>query len=181
MQNVEPPSLLKLFHIPDLATISGLVSGALAVHFVLVEKNISAGMFALFLSSIFDLLDGWIAIKMGLQRKFGECLDFMVDTVVHIGFISVVCYALGVTQWWLLLGFMLSGCVRHARQLAYPNIKRRGISTTTAAGVIPAVVLFCQLTGASTALYVGISLAILSVGMLSTFSTSFYDEIKGKI
>jgi phosphatidylserine synthase len=180
MQKIDPPSLLKMFKIPDFITILSLFCGALGVYLILALDKIGLGMFAIFLSGLFDMIDGCVAIKLGLQRKFGEYLDFVVDTAVYIGFTPMVCYSVGVTQKWLLFAFILAGCVRHARQLAYPQIKRQGMSTTTAAIAIPLVFWGCHLTGLSVSLWTQLALFIITIGMLLPFPTTFYDRFKRK-
>lgn len=112
------------FHLKDLFTLVNLVSGVIAVHFVLQGWPRTAG-FTVIIGYLFgDLLDGQVARMTGTSNRFGAELDSIVDHFVHVvvpGFIIYTVYSdaghegLGLVALGVLVG---TATVRHARLAA---------------------------------------------------------------
>jgi phosphatidylserine synthase len=111
----------RFLHLKDLFTLVNLVSGVVAVHFVLVGEPRTAG-FAVLVGFLFgDLLDGQVARRTGTANRFGSELDSIVDHFVHVVVPSLILYTvfrdaghevLGIVGLGVLVG---TATVRHAR------------------------------------------------------------------
>lgn len=66
--------------IPDLLTLANLVSGCLALRFI-VEEELGYAALLILLSVVFDFLDGFAARKLGVNNKHGKDLDSLADVV----------------------------------------------------------------------------------------------------
>lgn len=86
--------------IPNLLTLSNLVSGALAIHFLYADEMIWM-MGCFFLSLIFDFLDGFAARLLKAESGIGKELDSLSDMVSFGLFPALIMFD--------LLRFKLSG------------------------------------------------------------------------
>lgn len=112
------------FHLKDVFTLVNMVSGVLAVRYVLLDEPRRAA-YAVIAGYLFgDLLDGAVARLTHTSNRFGAELDSIVDHFVHVvvpGLIIYTVYAdadhgwLGLATMGVLLSF---ATVRHARQAA---------------------------------------------------------------
>jgi phosphatidylserine synthase len=74
----------RFLHLKDVFTLVNLVSGVVAVHYVLVGEPRTAG-FAVLAGFFFgDMLDGRVARRTGTSNRFGSELDSIVDHFVHV-------------------------------------------------------------------------------------------------
>ena len=112
------------FHLKDVFTLVNLVSGVVAVHFVLFGWPRTAG-FTVVVGYLFgDLLDGQVARMTGTSNRFGAELDSIVDHFVHVVVPGIILYTvysdaehelLGLVALGVLVG---SATIRHARLAA---------------------------------------------------------------
>ena len=68
------------FIFPSFFTILNLVSGFVGVLFLL-DKNYDLIDYCIYLSLVFDFLDGFIARKLNATSKFGKHLDSFADLI----------------------------------------------------------------------------------------------------
>ncbi|MDX1350414.1 MAG: CDP-alcohol phosphatidyltransferase family protein [Putridiphycobacter sp.] len=66
--------------IPNLLTAGNLVGGIMAIIFTLTGK-IELAPYCIFLSAIFDFLDGFVARLLNVQSELGKQLDSLADMV----------------------------------------------------------------------------------------------------
>lgn len=112
------------FHLKDLFTLVNLVSGVIAVHFVLQGWPRTAG-FTVIVGYLFgDLLDGQVARLTNTSNRFGAELDSIVDHFVHVVVPGIIIYTvysdaghegLGLVALGVLVG---TATIRHARLAA---------------------------------------------------------------
>lgn len=69
---------LKHFNIPNLITTLGMVFGIFAAYY-LTQRDLRMAIICLFLASVMDFVDGFVASKMDKQTEFGQYLDTLVD------------------------------------------------------------------------------------------------------
>lgn len=67
-------------HIPNFITVLNLLTGVTGIWFVL-EHNPYFGALMIFLSGLFDFLDGFLARKMNAYSDVGKSLDSLSDMV----------------------------------------------------------------------------------------------------
>ncbi len=77
----------------DLFTVVNLVSGAVAVHFVLEGELRNAGYAVLVGFLLGDLLDGAVARATGTSNRFGAEFDTVADHFAHVFVPGLVMYA----------------------------------------------------------------------------------------
>jgi len=83
-----------LRHLPNALTLANLVCGALATLFIAQSFDSTLAVFLVFLAAIFDLLDGAVARKLGVNGDMGRELDSLAD-VISFGLVpSVVIYGM---------------------------------------------------------------------------------------
>lgn len=105
--------------IPNVLTLMALCSGVTAMRFA-VQGDWSGAAMAIFIASIFDILDGRVARLLGLTSKFGAELDSLADLVnfgVAPGFV-VYMWALqdiGGLGWIAVLAYTICTALRLAR------------------------------------------------------------------
>ena len=79
------------FIFPSLFTILNLLSGFIGVLF-LINKNYDLIEYCIYLSLVFDFLDGFIARKLDATSNFGKQLDSFAD-LISFGFLpSLILY-----------------------------------------------------------------------------------------
>ena len=66
--------------IPNLLTAGNLVGGIFAIIFILTGK-ITWAPYCIFLSAVFDFLDGFVARLLNVQSEIGKQLDSLADMV----------------------------------------------------------------------------------------------------
>jgi CDP-diacylglycerol---serine O-phosphatidyltransferase len=111
-------------HVKDFFTLINLLSGVVAVHWVLNDKPRQAGFAVIFGYLAGDLLDGQVARALGTFDRFGAELDSIVDHFVHV-------LVPGLILWWVFedsghevqgtiaFGALIAGAtIRHARLAA---------------------------------------------------------------
>jgi CDP-diacylglycerol--serine O-phosphatidyltransferase len=67
-------------HIPNFVTILNLLSGVIGIWFVL-EHNPFYGALMIFLASVFDFADGFLARQLHAYSNIGKSLDSLADLV----------------------------------------------------------------------------------------------------
>jgi len=81
--------------LPSFVTISGGVLVSFAAYDIVTQKSVGLlALFALLLGRLCDILDGFLARKIGVVSKIGAFLDVFVDKVT----IFVCLYAFIVTD-----------------------------------------------------------------------------------
>ena len=112
------------FHLKDLFTMVNLISGVVAVHFVLFGQPRTAG-FTVLVGYLFgDMLDGTVARMTHRSNRFGAELDSIVDHFVHVVVPSIILYTMYQNAGHELLGLVGLGVlvgtatIRHARLAA---------------------------------------------------------------
>ena len=112
------------FHVKDLFTMVNLISGVVAVHFVLFGQPRTAG-FTVLVGYLFgDMLDGTVARMTNRSNRFGAELDSIVDHFVHVIVPSIILYTMYRDAGHELLGLVGLGIlvgtatIRHARLAA---------------------------------------------------------------
>ena len=112
------------FHVKDLFTMINLISGVVAVHFVLFGQPRTAG-FSVLVGYLFgDLLDGKVARMTNSSNRFGAELDSIVDHFVHVVVPSIILYTMYQNAGHEVLGLVGLGVlvgtatIRHARLAA---------------------------------------------------------------
>ena len=105
--------------LPNVLTISGLVSGLTALRFAMDGRW--AGVIVLIsVAAVFDALDGRTARRFQTSSAFGAALDSLSDMVVF-GVVPALClyiWALrgaGTIAWWATLFYAVSIALRLAR------------------------------------------------------------------
>lgn len=69
-------------HIPNLITCLNLLSGALAIVFILSPYGeVRWGVYLIVLAAIFDFFDGMVARSLGVTSPIGKDLDSLADVV----------------------------------------------------------------------------------------------------
>ena len=87
---------------PDQVSLVSLFFG-LATAWMLGERNLSAAFIFLFLSLIFDALDGTIARQYQLETERGFIIDLLFDRLAEAAIFSAL-IAAGYVAWQLALG-----------------------------------------------------------------------------
>jgi CDP-diacylglycerol--serine O-phosphatidyltransferase len=112
------------FHLKDIFTMVNLISGVVAVHFVLFGQPRTAG-FTVLVGYLFgDMLDGTVARLTNRSNRFGAELDSIVDHFVHVVVPSIILYTMYQNAGHELLGLVGLGVlvgtatIRHARLAA---------------------------------------------------------------
>ena len=91
---------------PNQVTLLGLVFGLLSCYFLIATKNVIGFCALIFLTGLFDALDGVVARLSGRVSKFGSYLDAMCDRI----FDGMVMFSVAlVTGYWTLLFILLLG------------------------------------------------------------------------
>ena len=83
--------VLEYMNVPNLITTLGLASGV-AAYYLLTEGHFNGMVLCLFIASLMDLLDGFIATKMNRQTSFGQGMDSLVDFFVCCAFPVVAAF-----------------------------------------------------------------------------------------
>jgi phosphatidylserine synthase len=137
VENASPPRQRNLFGIKDVFTTVNLLGGAVAICLCIEGSPKAAGV-AVMLGYLADILDGWVARKLGTQNKFGGEYDTIADHLAHCIAPGAIVYTvyrdlpMGLGYWpqHALAGFlgcsiMVAASVRHARNIVRP-IEWRG-------------------------------------------------------
>ncbi len=167
MQKTDPWRWRTLVDLPDLVSWAGLAAGLGALYLGAVKGWFGAAFALLFFAAIADLLDGAVARALGRCRAFGGYFDCMIDTIVFLPVVSVLTYRAGLEFLPLHLAFNTCGCLRHARLLAHPEIKRLGIPSTIAGFAFPIAYLVHLLTGIPAPYLFALVMVVHSLGMVS--------------
>ena len=98
-------------HIPNTITCLNLLSGAMAVLYMLHEENTEVAVWLIIAAAIFDFFDGLVARALGVSSPIGKDLDSLAD-VVSFGLApaTLVWYTLqglGITSVWSYGVFLL--------------------------------------------------------------------------
>lgn len=138
-------NIIRYLKIADCFTIGNLFSGILAVNFATEgEPNVSAAL--LFLSVVFDVLDGKIAGWLNQKNVFGRQIDSMSD-LVSFGVAPVlVCFELaspGLLTIAAGLFFITCGMLRLARYNVSDTTGFEGVPITVN-GIIFSLLLAIQ-------------------------------------
>ena len=70
--------VLQYINIPNTFTTLGLVFGVVAIYFM-TQGSLKGVLICLLLASLMDLVDGYFAVKLNQQTRFGEYADSLVD------------------------------------------------------------------------------------------------------
>jgi len=70
--------VVQYMNVPNMITTLGLFSGIVACYFV-AQGMLRNAIICLFLATFLDLLDGFSAVKLNQQTKFGQYMDALVD------------------------------------------------------------------------------------------------------
>jgi CDP-diacylglycerol--serine O-phosphatidyltransferase len=73
--------VLQYANVPNLITTLGLCFGIAACYY-LFQGRLRATIICLLLSTLIDFIDGFVAIKLNQQTRFGQYLDALVDFFV---------------------------------------------------------------------------------------------------
>lgn len=127
-----------LFGIKDLFTTVNALGGAVAICLCIDGKPFAAGC-AILLGYIGDLLDGWVARKLGTSNAFGAEYDTISDHLSHViapGAIVYLVYrdaplglppfATKVVAITIAAAIMISASIRHARNAVRP-VRFKGV------------------------------------------------------
>ena len=68
-------------HIPNAITCLNLLSGAMAVLYMLHEENTEVAVGLIIAAAIFDFFDGLVARALGVSSPIGEDLDSLADVI----------------------------------------------------------------------------------------------------
>lgn len=68
-------------HIPNSITCLNLLSGALAIIYILREGNLEVASWLIILAAVFDFFDGLIARALGVSSPIGKDLDSLADII----------------------------------------------------------------------------------------------------
>lgn len=67
--------------IPNFITLMNLLSGCIAIYFVLVKGDFTGASWMIVIAGIFDLFDGLVARLLRVQSSIGADLDSLSDLV----------------------------------------------------------------------------------------------------
>jgi len=70
--------VVQYFNLPNLITTLGMAFGIAACYYI-VTDSLRATIVCLFLAMFMDVLDGFVAGKLGCKSTFGQQLDSLVD------------------------------------------------------------------------------------------------------
>lgn len=68
-------------HIPNTITCLNLLSGAMAVLYMLHEENTEVAVWLIVAAAIFDFFDGLVARALGVSSPIGKDLDSLADVI----------------------------------------------------------------------------------------------------
>lgn len=68
-------------HIPNAITCLNLLSGAMAVLYMLHEENTEVAVWLIIAAAIFDFFDGLVARALGVSSPIGKDLDSLADVI----------------------------------------------------------------------------------------------------
>ena len=100
--------LIRLKFTPNLITLLGLLLGILTCVIFILTKNVILFCTLLFVTSLFDALDGTVARLSGRVTKFGAYLDAVCDRIFEG---SVTVAVASVTGYWFLMFLLLMGAL----------------------------------------------------------------------
>jgi CDP-diacylglycerol--serine O-phosphatidyltransferase len=125
-------NIIRYLKLADCFTMANLFSGVLAIDFAVKgQLNLSAAL--LFLSVVFDVLDGKIAGLMQQKNGFGKQIDSMSD-LVSFGVAPVLVFFTLDSPGLLTIGaglfFIACGMLRLARYNISENIGFEGVPIT---------------------------------------------------
>ncbi len=69
-----------MFTVPNLITLLNLVCGVFGIALMIQERTVEASMLIV-LAGVMDVLDGWVARKLGQTSSIGKDLDSLADLV----------------------------------------------------------------------------------------------------
>lgn len=138
-------NILRYLKIADCFTLGNLFSGVLSIYFAAKGLlNLSAAL--LFLSVVFDVMDGKVAAWLNQKSVFGKEIDSMAD-LVSFGVAPVLLFfVLGSPELLTItvgLFFIACGMLRLARYNITENIGFEGVPITVN-GVIFSILLMLQ-------------------------------------
>ena len=109
------------FHVKDVFTLVNLISGIVAIRFVISDRPRAAGYAVIIGYLAGDMIDGLVARATGTSNRFGAEFDSISDHFVHVVVPGLIIYNvydnadhgwLGLATMGVLVG---SATIRHAR------------------------------------------------------------------
>lgn len=109
----------------DLITLASVPLCGIALMCALQQQLFSA-LGWLFLAMTADAMDGVYARRWGLTREFGRYLDGFMDVLIYLAMPALILVQWGMTGWWawVLIPFVMAGCIRLAVFNQSGNIQR---------------------------------------------------------
>jgi CDP-diacylglycerol--serine O-phosphatidyltransferase len=112
--------------IVDMITLCALFSAVTSIYVVL-RGFFAFSLSLMFLSMLFDAMDGMVARKLNILRDFGRYFDGFMDAINYLLAPAIFLYLWGFNSWYYLLIlflFILSGIVRLSVFNEIGNVKR---------------------------------------------------------
>lgn len=112
--------------IVDMITLCALLSAVTSIYLIL-NQLFAFSLSLMFLSMLFDAMDGMVARKLNILRDFGRYFDGFMDAINYLLAPSIFLYLWGFTSWYyliILFIFILSGIVRLSVFNEIGNVKR---------------------------------------------------------
>jgi len=114
--------VLQYMNIPNMITTVGLVFGIAACYFLLIEGSLRWALVCLSLAMFMDLVDGYVAEKLGQQTEFGQYVDTLVDFFICC-IIPILLVYLFVGSHFVLLAALVFYVACGLWRLAYYNAR----------------------------------------------------------
>ena len=154
MKNIKKKTRGGMYLLPNLLTTMSLLSGFYAiVSVVSPERKFTHAAVAIFVSCIFDMLDGRVARLTHSTSRFGVEYDSLSDLVAFGVAPGVVVYLWALQNtgnfgWLAAFLFVACGAVRLARfNIQVDTVQKKsflGLPIPAAAAAIAGVILFCS-------------------------------------
>jgi len=117
--------VMRHMNIPNVITTLGLVFGIFACYF-LTRGEFRNALLCIFMAGVMDLIDGYVAAKLGQTSSFGRHVDTLVDFFVCVIIpIWMVFDLLGSSP--LIVAPMILYCICGLWRLANYNISEGGV------------------------------------------------------
>ncbi|MFI3266305.1 MAG: CDP-diacylglycerol--serine O-phosphatidyltransferase [Rikenellaceae bacterium] len=72
---------IRLYTLPNMITLLNLLSGCVAIVYMLIHKNLELGFALVCLAAVFDFCDGLVARATGSYSATGKELDSLADVI----------------------------------------------------------------------------------------------------